>query len=44
MTVPQVFGQWMEVLRVITESDVPAYTLQVAKHSMRICTGGDWIS
>ena len=25
----EVFGQWMEVLRVITESDVPQHTLQV---------------
>merc|ERR1719460_25496 len=25
----EVFGQWMEVLRVITESDVPDHTLQV---------------
>ena len=26
-----VFGQWMEILRVITESDVPDHTLQVRK-------------
>ena len=25
----EVFAQWMEVLRVITESDVPQHTLQV---------------
>jgi len=25
----EVFGQWMEVLRLITEADVPAHTLQV---------------
>ena len=25
----EVFGQWMEILRVITESDVPDHTLQV---------------
>ena len=25
----EVFSQWMEVLRVIAESDVPAHTLQV---------------
>ena len=31
MTVPQVFGQWMEVLKVITELDVPPHTLQVGQ-------------
>jgi hypothetical protein len=30
------FGQWMEVLRQITESDVPAHTLQVNIKRTRI--------
>ena len=34
----EIFSQWMEVLRVIAESDVPSHTLQVRE----ICS--DWWS
>ena len=33
LTPREIFSQWMEVLRVIAESDVPGHTLQVMKYS-----------